>query len=339
MATRRDFLGATLGAGASLALTPDLLRAVQRLQDLTLIQRAIPSSGELLPVMGLSRGNDPPGHATFTEVLRAFVDSGGRAVDMIHGWAQAEEVTGTAASALGVQDKIFWSTQLRFPQGPPPPPGTILTVEPATVRTYVDESLARLQTKRIDLMMVTTFRDTPALLRMLREHREEGRIRYIGVTGAFANQHAAVEAVMRRETIDFIGVDYAMDNRAVEQTILPLAQERGIGVIACFPFGGNIGPDRIVASRLFRRVGDRPLPDWAAEFDATTWAQFFLKYVVSHPAVTVVRAGTTQPQHVLDNMRAGRGRLPDEAMRRRMTAYIDALPAPAGAPRSSLVRA
>jgi aryl-alcohol dehydrogenase-like predicted oxidoreductase len=332
MINRRDFFGITLGAGATLALTPELLRALQP-SGRTLIQRAIPSSGEMLPVIGLSRGNDPPGHAAFKDVLRTFVDNGGRAVDMVHGWAQAEEVVGTAAADLGVQDRIFWSTQVRRPPAPPPSPGTPEPkVEPAVARAQIETSFARLKVSRIDLMLVNTFVDLPTYLAVMREMRREGRIRYIGVTGAFANQHAAVESVMRNEPIDFISVDYALDNRSIEQTLLPLAQERRIGVIACFPFGGNSGPNQTVTSRLFRRVGDTPLPAWAAEFDATSWGQFFIKYVVSHPAVTVVRAGTTQPRHMLDNIHGGIGRLPNEATRKRMAEFVDALPALAGGP-------
>ncbi|MBX3463984.1 MAG: aldo/keto reductase [Planctomycetes bacterium] len=326
MIQRRDFFGITLGAGVSMVLPPDLLRAVARQQARALLQRAIPSSGELLPVIGLSRGNDARGHAAFKEVLRTYVDSGGRVLDMVHGWAQAEEVTGAAAAELGAGDKMFWSTLVRFPPEPPPATKEAAKIDPAAVRSYIEASFERLKVPRIDLLMVNTFRDTPALLGVLRELKREGRIRYIGVTGAFANQHAAVEAVMRTEPIDFIGVDYALDNRGVEQTLLPLALERKIGVIACFPFGGNIGPDQKVSSRLFRRVGKLPLPDWAAEFDATSWGQFFLKYIVSHPAVTVVRAGTTQPRHLLDNFGGGTGRLPSEATRRRMAAFVDALP-------------
>jgi aryl-alcohol dehydrogenase-like predicted oxidoreductase len=137
---------------------------------------------------------------------------------------------------------------------------------------------------------------------------------------------------MRSEPIDFIGVDYAIDNRNVEQTILPLAQERKIGVMANFPFGGNVGPGGRAMSYLFARIGNAPLPAWAAEFDAKTWGQFFLKYVVSHPAVTVVRTGTSQATHMLDNLGGGIGRLPDEATRRRMAELADSWPkaGPAG---------
>jgi hypothetical protein len=180
----------------------------------------------------------------------------------------------------------------------------------------------------MDLAVLPVTAD-PTWLAALKEEKKAGRVRYIGVQTIVANvQSAQVEAVMRTEPIDFIGVDYDISNRKAEETLLPLARERKIGVIAYFPFNNNTGVSCGAVSRnLFARVGNRPLPEWAAEFDAKSWAQFFLKYVISHPAVTVARTGTTKPAHMLDNMGGGIGRLPDEAMRKRMAAFIDALPA------------
>ncbi|HTF89879.1 MAG TPA: aldo/keto reductase, partial [Planctomycetota bacterium] len=158
----------------------------------------------------------------------------------------------------------------------------------------------------------------PTQFAVLKEVQKEGRIRYIGATVISDDRYPALEAIMRNEPIDFIGVDYAIDNRAVvEEKILPLAQERKIGVVAYFPFG---------VGSLFQRVGTTPLPEWAADLDAKTWAQFFLKYVISHPAVTVVRAGTSQAKHMLENIGGGIGRLPDEATRERMAALVDSWP-------------
>jgi aryl-alcohol dehydrogenase-like predicted oxidoreductase len=178
---------------------------------------------------------------------------------------------------------------------------------------------------KIDLIQIHVSAD-PTHLPLLRELKKEGRLRYIGVQAGSDHQLPQLEAMMRNEPIDFVGVRYAIDKRKVEEAILPLAQERKIGVLAYFPFGGNIGPDGIVSSSLFARVGTRPLPEWAADFDAKTWAQFFLKYVVSHAAVTAVRAGTTDPKHMLDNIGGGIGRLPNEATRKRMAELVDALP-------------
>jgi aryl-alcohol dehydrogenase-like predicted oxidoreductase len=322
MVSRRDFFGLTLGAGATLALTPQLLRALQQSQG-KLIQRAIPSTGEMLPVIGLARGNTPEDPAATMEVLKTLVDNGGRVLDTVHGGAGAEQVMGTIASELGIQDRIFWSTKVSAPNRPPgaaTPP-----VDPAAARAHIEASFARFRVPRIDVMLVRPFDDVPGYLAVLREMKKEGRVRYVGVTAAFDNQYPQLEAIMRSEPIDFIGVDYAIDNRNVEQTILPLARERKIGVLANFPFGGNVGPEGRAMSYLFARIGDAPLPAWAAEFDAKTWGQFFLKYVVSHPAVTAVRVGTSKPKHMLDNLAGGTGRLPNEATRKRMAELIDSL--------------
>jgi hypothetical protein len=164
----------------------------------------------------------------------------------------------------------------------------------------------------------------------LKEEKKAGRVRYIGVmTIVVMNQAAQLEALMRNEPIDFIGVEYDIGKRFVEETILPLAMEKKIGVIAYFPYGNNSGVScGALSLNLFARVGNRPVPAWAAEFDAKTWGQFFTKYVISHPAITVARVGTTKPQHMLDNLAGGVGRLPNEATRRRMAALIDSIPAP-----------
>jgi hypothetical protein len=178
----------------------------------------------------------------------------------------------------------------------------------------------------MDLVMLPAAAD-PAHLAALKEEKKAGRVRYIGVQTISAKfQSAQLETIMRNEPIDFVGVDYDVGNRHVEDTILPLAQERKIGVMAFFAFGNNGGVSCGSGANLFGRVGNRPLPEWAAEFDAKTWAHFFLKYVVSHPAVTVARVGTTKAHHMLDNMGGGVGRLPDESTRKRMAAFVDALP-------------
>jgi aryl-alcohol dehydrogenase-like predicted oxidoreductase len=158
----------------------------------------------------------------------------------------------------------------------------------------------------------------PVQLGILKELKAAKRVRYIGVTSTNKEQYGELARVMREEPIDFIGVDYAVDNRSAEESILPLAIERRIAVMVYVPFG---------RTRLFQRVGDRALPAWAAAFDAGSWAQFFIKYVLGHPAVTVVTPATSKTRHMADNLGGGAGRLPDEAMRRRMAEFVDALPA------------
>jgi aryl-alcohol dehydrogenase-like predicted oxidoreductase len=157
----------------------------------------------------------------------------------------------------------------------------------------------------------------PTQLGILKDLKKEGRIRYLGVTTTSNSQYGELEQVMRNEPLDFIGIDYAVDNRDVEPTILPLAIERKIGVLVYVPFG---------RTRLFQRVADRALPDWAAEFDATSWAQFFIKYVLAHPAVTAVTPATSNPEHMVDDIGGAIGRLPSEATRQRMAEFVDALP-------------
>nr|MDQ3069296.1 aldo/keto reductase [Acidobacteriota bacterium] len=320
MISRREFLGTSLAAGASLALTPELLRAVQQ-QGGTLIQRAIPSSGEMLPV--ISFGARPADPAAVKELLKTLLANGGRIVDVLHGGPAGEEGARTAANELGIQDKFFWTTpvtvmgQMQPGAGGPPP-----KLDAAAVKALIDEKLARFKVPRIDLAMVPSSADATHLA-VLREMKKEGRFRYIGVhhlafpPNAPMPAFGQLESIMRNEPIDFIGTDYSVGDRRLEEKILPLAQERKIGVMAYFPF------DR---ARIFQRAGTTPLPEWAAEFDAKTWAQFFLKYVVSHPAVTVVRTGTTKPAHMLENIGGGIGRLPDEATRKRMAALVDTFP-------------
>lgn len=327
MISRREWLGTSLGAGAALALTPELLRALQALQQpgLKLIQRAIPGTGEMLPMVGLSFSNhvscaDP---AALKAVLKAFADNGGRVLDTMHGNLSSENFHITAASELGIANKVFWSTRGIAPGGPggPPQPGA------ATVNTHIDSLLARTKAAKIDSAMVTVTGD-PSWLAALKEEKKAGRVRYIGIqTIVVKSQSAQLEALMRNEPLDFIGVDYDIGNRHIEDTILPLARERKIGVIAFFPLGNNGGVSCGSGRNLFARVGSTPLPEWAAEFDAKTWAQFFIKYVISHPAVTVARVGTTKTAHMIDNMGGGVGRLPNQATRERMAALIDSMPA------------
>jgi aryl-alcohol dehydrogenase-like predicted oxidoreductase len=318
--SRREFLGTSLGAGAALALSPEWLRAFQQSSG-QLIQRAIPSSGEKLPVIGLSFSNHPgcAEHAALKEVLKTFADKGGRVFDAMHVNPANEQFHLTAASELGIQNKLFWSTR-----------GTPGNVAPAAdlVKPHIDSLLTRLKLSKIDLVMLPA-REDVSWLAPLKEEKKAGRVRYIGVQVITDQLFPQVEAIMRNEPIDFIGVNYDIGSRKAEETILPLALERKIAVMAFFALGNASGLSCTGSTNLFSRAGTRPLPEWAAEFDAHTWAQFFLKYVVSHPAVTVARVGTRQVAHMIDDIGGGIGRLPNEATRKRMAELIDALPAAA----------
>jgi aryl-alcohol dehydrogenase-like predicted oxidoreductase len=332
MINRREFLEMTAGAGASLALTPNLLRAFEQSGG-KLMQRAIPSSGEMLPVISFGprpTGAAIPGVAFKPEptdvpaakaVLKTFVDNG-RVVDVLHGGPIGEQAARTAASELGTQDKFFWTTPVNVIA--PVQPGTTLSKpDAAAVRAHIEEKLARFKVPRIDLAMVGAGGDASTYLAVLREMKKEGRVRYIGVHALAPPPYpteatfARLESIMRDEQIDFAATDYSVGWRGVEEKILPLAIDRKIGFLAYFPF------DR---GRIFKRANSTPVPEWAAEFDAKTWAQFFLKYVLSHPAVIVARTGTTKAEHMLDNIGGGIGRLPNEAMRKRMAQLVDTFP-------------
>ncbi len=306
--TRRNWL--RLAAGAP-ALYAENLYAQQRP-----ITRPIPSSGEALPAVGLgssatfSRMARSEDVTALKDVLRTLVENGGTVFDTAPSYGASEEVAGRLAAEEGLTEKIFWATKVNAArQG---------KAEQAAARAQIETSFNRLRKPKIDLIQVHNLADLPTHLGILKELKAAGRVRYIGVTSTSEAQYPRLIETMKNEPLDFIGVDYAVDNREAETTILPLARDRKIGVLVYVPFG---------RTRLFRRVGDRPLPEWAAEFDAKSWAQFFLKFVLGHPAVTAVTPATSQPKNMLDNIGGGIGRLPDEAMRKRMSAFVDALPA------------
>jgi diketogulonate reductase-like aldo/keto reductase len=307
--SRRDFLGTSLAAGAAFALTPELLHALQQASG-QLIQRTIPSSGEKLPVIGVQFGNsnklDP---AAIKEVAKTLIENGGRFLDTMHQSVPGvEDFTATVVTELGIQNKLFLGLRA-LPSGPPQPGAD-------TPKKKVEHLLATFKVPKIDLLQLPVQAD-PAQFPVLHEMKKEGRIRYTAATVITKSLYPRLEEVMRNEPIDFIGVDYSIDNRSAEEKILPLAQERKIAVVAYFPFS---------TGTLFQRASTMPLPEWAADIDVKTWSQFFLKYIAGHPAVTVIRAGTTQARHMLENIGGGVGRLPDEAMRKRMAAHVDSLP-------------
>ncbi len=325
MLSRRDWFGVTLGAGASLALSPRLLRALEEsarvLQPGALLKRAIPSSGEMIPVIGLGSS------ATFSqvarsedltalkEVLRTMVDRGASVFDTAPSYGASEQAAGTIANELGIVDKIFWATKVNVVQR-----GGDGKADPAAARAQIEASFTKFKTPKIDLIQVHNLGDIPTQLGILKELKQQGRIRYTGVTTTSDGQYGQLAEIMRNEPIDFIGVDYAVDNRGVEEVILPLAQERKIAVMVYVPFG---------RTSLFRRAAGVEVPDWAKEFDANSWAQFFLKYILGHPAVTVVTPATSQARNMIDNIGGGIGRVPDAATRKRMAEFVDALPQPA----------
>ena len=312
--TRRDWLRLTAGGGAALAITPDLLAALARQE---IIARAIPATGEMLPVVGLgsaatfSRVARSEDVSAIRAVLQAFVDNGGTVFDTAPGYGASEQVAGDVANELGFRDRIFWATKVNVAgRG-----GS--SADPAAARAQIQRSFDRFQLPVIDLIQVHNLGDPPTQLGILKEEKAAGRVRYIGITSTSERRYPDLAAVMRNEPIDFIGVDYAVDNRASAEEILPLAQELDIGVLVYAPFG---------RTRLWNRVSGREVPEWAGEFDAHSWAQFFLKFVVAHPAVTVVTPATSRAEHMVDNMGGGVGRIPDESQLERMVQLVEDLP-------------
>jgi len=318
MLTRREWLRLSGGAGAAIALNPRLLLARQEGPVLT---RPIPSSGEPLPVIGLggrwisanSTEQELADHRAVLHALARDAEGAGRLFDSAAGYGGggSEEYAGEWAAEDAIQDDIFWATKVNVASRGGG------SADPEECRAQIERSFDRMRLDVIDLNQVHNMGDPPTQLGILQEYKEEGRIRYIGITTTSQGQYGNLARVMRDYPIDFIGIDYAIDNREAEEEILPLAQDEGIGVLVYLPFG---------RSRMWSRIGDRELPDWAAEFDASTWAQFMLKFVVAHPAVSVACPGTGDPEHMIDNLGGGRGRLPTEDHIRRMIEWEASLP-------------
>lgn len=313
MTTRRELLLRMAGAGGMVALNPRAVLA----DEARLITRAIPATGERLPIVGLgssatfarvARGEDV---SALRAVLGQMAELGGTVLETAPAYGASEEVAGRIAQELGIVKQLFWATKLNvagWGGG---------SADPDAARKQLETSFRRIGKPAIDLVQVHNMGDVRTQLPILREYKEKGRVRYIGVTTTVESQYDDLLRLMRNEPLDFIGTDYAIDERHAEETILPLAQEKGIAVLVYAPFG---------RTRLWGRVKGRTVPAWAREFDANSWAQFFLKYVASHPSVTTITPATSKPANMADNMGGAVGRLPDAAMRKRMIEHMEALP-------------
>ena len=279
-------------------------------QTSELIKKPIPSSGERVPVVGLGARNYRLGEGwaqdttEFRRTLQTFHELGGRVLDTAPNYGASETIVGDLLADLGIRENLWLATKVDREDR-----------ESGIAR--MEGSMERMHTDHFELMQVHNLRGWEAQLPTLQEWKQEGRIKYLGVTTSSTRQYGEMEEIMRRAELDFIQINYAADARAAADRILPLAADRGMGVLVNLPFGRG---------RLFSRVGDRELPDWASEIDCESWGQFFLKYVVSHPSVTAAIPGTTKAHHAVDNIGAATGRLPDATMRRRMEEFVDALP-------------
>lgn len=330
MITRRQWLGSTtvLTAAAAFARFGLAVAAPRG----AAILRSIPSSGEKLPVIGLGTNNYSPASADERLARREVVEQlprlGGKVIDTAPGYRESERTLGELIGELGNRERIFLATKVTTPGG---------SLDAG--RAMIEESFRRLRTERIDLLQVHNLDGVDLLMPELLSLKEAGRIRYIGVTTSRAAQYPELLAAMRRHPLDFIQVDYSLANRGAAAEVLPLAQARRQAVLINLPFGGRRD------GNLFSQVKGRALPDWASASGAASWAQFFLKYVIGHPAVTAAIPGMTRLANLEDNAGAGFGALPDTAMRQRMEEFWDrelAPPEPAAtpaAPRSSGSRA
>ncbi|MCC6715233.1 MAG: aldo/keto reductase [Gammaproteobacteria bacterium] len=301
---RRRFL-ALAAAAVGCSLTPRWVGA----QEPGPILRAIPASGERLPVIGLGSwitfnvGDDREKRAQRREVLQAFFDQGGRLIDSSPMYGSAQEVIGALLPQVRGHEALFGATKVW------------VVGQEAGVR-QMQESAELWGVGRFDLMQIHNLLDWETHVETLKAWRAEGRVRYIGVTTSHGRRHPEMEQAMRRERFDFVQLTYNIVDREAEQRLLPLARERGMAVIVNRPFRRGA---------LFDRVRGRPLPPWAGELGCRNWAQFFLKFIASHPAVTCAIPATTRVDHLLQNMGAARGPLPDDANRRRMSEWFAAL--------------
>lgn len=307
--SRREMLQLGALAAAGTLLPRHVLSAESQPPLLT---RPIPSSGEVLPVVGVGTNNYGVSAADELAARRAVLQRmpqlGGRVVDTAPAYGMSEAVIGDLVAQIGNRQQLFLATKV-----------TVRNGDVAASKAMLEESFKRLRTDRIDLIQVHSLQGTDQIIPVLLEMKAAQRIRYIGATTSNDSQHGELMQAMRNHRLDFIQVNYSLGDRESAAEVLPLAQDRGMAVLLNVPFGGRRG------SSLFARVAERPLPPWAGEAGITSWAQFFLKYAVSHPAVTCAIPGMTKLSHLEDNLAAARGTLPDAGLRKKMEEYWDAL--------------
>jgi aryl-alcohol dehydrogenase-like predicted oxidoreductase len=304
--SRRQVLQAGVAASVAMAAGPSFAAAAAQGE---LITRPIPSTGERLPVVGT--GTNAYGDSDREElkrVLTAMPRLGGKVIDTAHVYRGSEDMIGGLLAEIGNRDQFFLATK------------TPMMGDISNPKAVLDGAFSRLKTDKIDLMQVHNLYGMDELMPHIKEYKAAGKFRYVGMSTSTDNQYEGIMAAMRKHRPDFVQVDYSIGNRGAADSVLPLAQELGCAVLINVPFGGR-------GRSFFPRVANVPVPEWAAqEFDARTWAQFFIKYIVSHPAVTATIPGTTTMAHLEDNQAGARGRLPNAAQRKRMEEFWDSLP-------------
>lgn len=309
--SRRNCLALGATAAAGMALVP-LGPALAQVPALPKITKPIPSSGQHIPVIGVGTNQygveAPEDLARLQQVLAELARQGGSVIDTARVYGNSEEVIGELIAKIGNRDQYFISTK------------TAIGGPIASPEAEVQAGFDRLKLDRIDLLLIHNLHGLDVLMPEFIRAKEQGRVRYIGMSTSVDAQYEGLMAGMRQYPLDFIQVDYSLGNRGAADAVLPLAQERNMAVMVNMPFGGARG-----AATTFAAVSGRELPGWAKDIDAESWAQVFLKYIISHPAVTVAIPGTTRLDHLLDNQAAGRGRLPDAALRTEIERFWDTL--------------
>ncbi|MGZ5004586.1 MAG: aldo/keto reductase [Chthoniobacterales bacterium] len=303
--TRREATRLIAGGAAGLLMSPSMRAA----EESAVLQRAIPSSGEMLPVIGLGTARafdvsaSPTDRQPVEEVLALFAKRGGKLVDSSPMYGRAEMVVGEIAKKLKMRDSLFLATKVWT------------TGREAGIK-QMEHSLDLLGTKKLDLIQVHNLIDTATHLNTLREWKKSGRVRYIGITHHTDESQDEVASVLEKEQVDFVQINYSLMEREAEKRVFPVAKDRGVAVIVNRPLGRG---------DLFDRVRGKALPEWAAEFDCTSWAQFFLKWIVANATVTCAIPATSNPRHMEDDLLGGVGRLPNEQLRNRMVETIAAV--------------
>lgn len=295
MISRRGAIGVMVAAGAGTLLA-------ERPSGQVMLSKTIPVSGEKLPVIGLGTwqtfdvGSSEAARKPLRQVLRRFVELGGKVIDSSPMYGRSEKVVGELASKLKLHPSLFLATK-------------VWTSGKQAGLTQMQNSMREMETTRMDLMQVHNLVDVSTHLATLREWKRAGRIRYLGITHYHSGAYDQVESLLRREQLDFLQINYSVAEREAEKRLLPLAKDRGVAVIANRPFAGGA---------LFGRVRGKPVPGWAGDIECSSWAQLFLKFIVSHPAMTCAIPGTDNPAHIEDNMRGGFGIMPDPRQRARI---------------------
>jgi diketogulonate reductase-like aldo/keto reductase len=298
--SRRNVL--KLGTGLSVAV---IARETLAQTTAPMLKRPIPHSGEMIPVIGLGTANNfgNADRAELRKVFEALVGGGATLIDTASTYGSAEAVIGDVLTEANLLGKVFIATKL----------------EAENAREGLPEfrsSLRKLRLNKVDVQMLHNVNKAHQSLAYLRDWKAQGLCRYFGITSTFPRDFAAMEAVIKREKPDFVEINYSLGDREVEARLLPACVDTGAAVLTALPLG---------RSSLFRVVRGKELPEWAKEFDAQSWGQFFLKFLLGNRAVTAVIPGTTQADHMVDNLAAGRGRLPDDAQRKRMVQFFESL--------------